>query len=223
MARRSSRRRYSDLVVGISAIAIMLVAFIVAMIAVNANGSHTNKANTAATASPTATETTSPMPSEGPTDTASPTPSGSTATATAAAPLPTGNGSGCDVGAAFQAQLRSNPVTVDQGAQFTGTVCLQKGQSIWAFNYHNGLYVMATTVSGPVTPIVRNSGAWNWTDRITDSTTVVFILANSQESDWVTGQSPNSSYGNRVVINDANIGKAGKVVNRVPVAVMMQV
>lgn len=128
-----------------------------------------------------------------------------TASSPAPKPLATGNGSGCDVGKTFQVKLREDTVDRTVGANFHGTACLKRGQTVWAFNFDNtrGLYILASGKMLTPAPVITKKGIWSWTDfEVDTNTTVNFVLANSTCASWLRGQDPNDDFGGRIVLNN---------------------
>lgn len=208
------RRRGGSNTILIVAIAVMIVllALVGIMMVKGTPGRNQASQNTAA-----ASDSASPAPTATSATPADPSASATTAPSTAA-PAPA-----CDASTVFSAQLKDNPVDAAKGANFQGTACFGKDQTIWAFNYleeRGGLYVRVGNKA-----IITKSGSWSWTDtEITSATkTVVFVKANQAQSEWLAGQGPSNEYGNRVVVNPTNIGNAGTIVARVPVAVTVSV
>jgi hypothetical protein len=216
-AHRAPRRLTGPMIAAICAAGALLLTFIL-VLAVGGNGNSSPAGNgtpTTATGPVPTPPGTSPSPTgidptnldETPTESASPSTATATVQATAATPKPlnTGNGSGCDVGTKFQAQLLKETVDRNVGAEFKGTVCLKKNESIWAFNFdmNRSLYILASGKTDKPAPIVADSGVWSWNDFEVDSDTIVnFVLADGTCSNWIAGQDPNADFGNRIVLND---------------------
>lgn len=217
--RHRASRHNVPLIVAVALAAVLLGGSAIALV-VSMKPSGNPVAITTTEPSPTVEETyDTPTPATTePSTTPSSTPV-ATASTRVANPFPTGNGSGCDLNTKFHWALQgSSNVRVGDTVTIQGTVCLGKGQSIWAFNYQsNGLYVTA----GNNAPILTRSGVWTWHDNsITgDTAAIVFVRADKADSDWIKGLGANPDYGDKIVINEVNITKAGALISRVNITV----